>query len=134
MLRGLTTVSFYADDVAEAARWYAEVLGIEPYFARSGPEGMPAYVEFRVGDGEDELGIIDRRFEIAPSEKPAGAVVYWHVDNLEATVARLIELGASVHDEIRPRGEGFDTASVIDPFGNVLGVMYNPHWLARAGT
>ena len=24
-------------------------------------------------------------------------------------------------------GKGFVTASVIDPFGNVLGVMYNPH-------
>lgn len=22
------------------------------------------------------------------------------------------------------------TASVVDPFGNVLGVMYNPHYLA----
>jgi hypothetical protein len=23
-------------------------------------------------------------------------------------------------------GEGFVTAAVVDPFGNVLGVMYNP--------
>jgi hypothetical protein len=26
-------------------------------------------------------------------------------------------------------GEGFVTAAVVDPFGNVLGVMYNPHYL-----
>ncbi len=26
-------------------------------------------------------------------------------------------------------GGGFVGASVVDPFGNVLGVMYNPHYL-----
>jgi hypothetical protein len=24
---------------------------------------------------------------------------------------------------------GFITASVVDPFGNILGIMYNPHYL-----
>lgn len=28
---------------------------------------------------------------------------------------------------------GFVTASVIDPFGNVLGVMYNPHYVDVLG-
>jgi hypothetical protein len=28
------------------------------------------------------------------------------------------------------RGEGFVTASVIDPFGNLLGVMENVHFAA----
>ncbi len=27
------------------------------------------------------------------------------------------------------RGPGFVTASVLDPFGNLLGVMYNRHYL-----
>ena len=31
-LRGLTTVSFWTDDLAAAKKWYAELLGIEPYF------------------------------------------------------------------------------------------------------
>jgi hypothetical protein len=25
------------------------------------------------------------------------------------------------------------TASVVDPFGNVLGIMYNPHYLETLG-
>jgi len=134
MLRGLTTISLYADDVAEAARWYAEVLGIEPYFVRNGPDGTPAYIEFRVGDDEDELGLVDRRFEVTPAEKPAGVVVYWHVDDLDGTLDRLVGLGATVHDEIRERGEGFRTASVVDPFGNIVGVMFNPHYLDQHTT
>ncbi len=38
-------------------------------------------------------------------------------------------MGATLHDGIRERGEGFVTASVIDPFGNVLGIMDNQHYL-----
>ena len=58
MLRGLTTVSFWADDVAAAKKWYAKLLGIEPYFERPDSEN-PAYVEFRFGDYQAELGIIN---------------------------------------------------------------------------
>ena len=61
MLRGLTTVSFWADDVSTARDWYTDVLGIEPYFQRP-EQGPPAYIEFRVGADEDELGLIDRRY------------------------------------------------------------------------
>jgi hypothetical protein len=32
---------------------------------------------------------------------------------------------------VTERGAGFVTASVTDPFGNVLGVMSNPHWAAQ---
>lgn len=130
MLRGLATVSLFADDVAAARRWYTELLGVEPYFVRPA-EGPPVYVEFRVGDRQDELGIIDRRYSPpGAATEPGGAIVHWHVDDLDATVARLLSMGAQEYDPIRPRGDtGFVTASVVDPFGNVLGVMYNPHYL-----
>lgn len=36
----------------------------------------------------------------------------------------------TVSYSVQDRGEGFITATVIDPFGNVLGLMYNPHYLA----
>jgi predicted enzyme related to lactoylglutathione lyase len=130
-LRGFSTINFWADDVQAATAWYAEFLGVEPYFLRSGPDGRPAYVEFRIGDHQDELGIIDRRF--APPRagtEPGGAVMHWHVDDLPATVQRLLSLGATEYQPITAHGEaGFVTASVVDPFGNVLGVMNNPHYL-----
>lgn len=129
-LRGFCTISFWADDVAAAAEWYAELLGVEPYFTRPGPDGRLAYAEFRIGDHQDELGIIDRAY--APpgtASEPGGAVMHWHVDDVDATVERLLSMGAAAYLPITPRGEGFVTASVVDPFGNVLGVMYNPHYL-----
>lgn len=130
MLRGFATISFYADDVVPAAGWYAELLGVQPYFERSGPDGRPAYVEFRVGDRQAELGIIDSRYRsTGAAPGPGGAVTYWHVDDVAATVDRLLSMGATEYEPITPRGEGFTTAAVVDPFGNVLGVMYNQHYL-----
>ena len=129
-LRGFSTISFWADDVAAAMAWYTEFLGFEAYFTRPGPDGRPAYAEFRIGDYQAELGIIDRNY--APpgaATTPGGAVMYWHVDDLKATVARLLSMGAREYQPITPRGPGFVTAAVVDPFGNVLGVMSNPHYL-----
>ena len=130
MLRGLTTVSFWAADLGAAKKWYAELLGIDPYFER------PGYAEFRLGDYQHELGLIDSRYAPEGSASgPAGAVVYWHVDDVPATFERLLAMGAREHLPITPRGEeGFVTASVVDPFGNVLGIMYNPHYLEVLGS
>jgi len=129
MLRGLTTVNFFADDVSVAQAWYAELLGVEPYFVRL-VHGTPAYVEFRIGDYQHELGIVDRRFAPAGgSGGPGGAIVYWHVEDVAAGVDRLVSLGATVYEELVERGPGFVTASVVDPFGNILGVMYNEHYV-----
>ncbi|MDH2426003.1 VOC family protein [Sphaerisporangium sp. TRM90804] len=130
-LRGFATLNIWADDVPAAVAWYAEFLGVDAYFTRPGPDGRTAYAEFRIGDHADELGIIDRSF--APpgaSAEPGGAVMHWHVDDLDATVERLLSMGAKEYQPITPHGDsGFITAAVIDPFGNVLGVMNNPHYL-----
>src|ERR687890_1910008 len=45
-------------------------------------------------------------------------------------IEKLLSMGAKEYEALTRRGEaGFVTASVVDPFGNVLGVMYNPHYL-----
>ncbi|WP_159553896.1 VOC family protein [Citricoccus sp. K5] len=131
-LRGLAQVNIPADDVAAARDWYAQALGVQPYFQQ--PDAAnPAYVEFRLGDHQDELGIIDRRY-LPPSEAAAGGgvIARWHVDDLEGMVAHLKEIGATEHEPITPRGdEGFVTASVLDPFGNVLGLIHSPHFIEQ---
>lgn len=128
MLRGLTTVSFWAADLAAAKKWYAELLGIDPYFER------PGYVEFRLGDYQHELGLIDSRYAPEVSATgPAGVVVYWHVDDVPATLERLLSMGAKQHEAPRDRSGGFTTAAVVDPFGNILGIMYNPHYVEVLG-
>jgi predicted enzyme related to lactoylglutathione lyase len=130
MFRGFATISFYADDLAAARDWYTELLGVEAYYAYPHAPETPAYVEFRVGDDEDELGFIDRRYAPAGAgNAPGGAVMHWHVDDVRAAVQKLLDMGATEYDPITERESGFVTASVVDPFGNVLGVMHNPHYL-----
>src|SRR5262249_56158391 len=60
MLRGLTTVSFWADDLAAAKAWYTELLGVEPYFQRPAA-GHPAYAAFPLGAYQHALGGIHLR-------------------------------------------------------------------------
>ncbi|WP_250034688.1 VOC family protein [Paractinoplanes maris] len=124
-LRGLTTVTLFADDLDAARAWYTEVFEVEPYFVRDG-----AYLEWRIGDYQHEFGILNSRFAPHPlgGGQPAGVIVYWAVDDVEAAHGRLLTLGATEHDKPTERGPGYVTASVLDPFGNVLGVMRNQHY------
>ena len=61
MLRGLTTVNFFADDVTAAGRWYSELLGFEHYFVRP-IEGPPSYVVLCIGDYQHYFGFDDSRY------------------------------------------------------------------------
>ncbi|WP_127505592.1 VOC family protein [Actinoplanes solisilvae] len=123
-LRGLTTVTFFADDMEAARAWYSQVFEIEPYFDKGG-----AYLEWRVGDYQHEFGVLDSKYAPHPlTGQASGAIVYWAVDDVEAAYARLLSLGAKEHDKPTERGTGYVTASVLDPFGNVLGVMFNQHY------
>ena len=133
MLRGLTTVTFFADDMTEAGAWYTNFFGAEPYFARE-LGGAPAYLEWRLGDHQNEFGLLNSRFAPHPhTGQAAGAIIYWAVDDVEEAYARLLSLGATSHEKPTERGPGFVTASVTDPFGNVLGVMVNQHYLDQLG-
>ena len=57
---------------------------------------------------------------------------YWGVSDCEAAVKRLLELGASSHSPVQDVGDSIRVASVIDPFGNVLGVIENPNFAIDA--
>ncbi|MEU5978897.1 VOC family protein [Streptomyces sp. NPDC047315] len=129
MLRGVANVRYHTSDLEAAKRWYTELLGIEPYFNR------PEYAEFRIGDYSHELGLLDTRYigmlgeHTSTDGGPGGVVAYWHVDDVQQTFERLLSMGATKLEEPRDFGEGFIGATVVDPFGNVLGIMDNPHYV-----
>ena len=116
--QGLRTVIYHAPDLAKTKAWYAEVLGIEPYF------DQPFYVGFNVGGYE--LGL-DPDASSTPGGK-AGAVVYWGVANSDAAFQRLISVGATERSAVQEVGEGIRVATVFDPFGNIFGIIENPHF------
>jgi len=135
MLRGIANVRFHTSDLEAAKRWYTEVLGVAPYFER------PGYMEFRFGDYQQELGLVDRKYlsflggPSAAGMEPAGAVTYFQVEDVRAAEARLVAMGATRREPPRELTGGFAVAAVVDPFGNLLGLMHSPHYLeVLAGT
>ena len=115
MIKGLRTVIYPVANLAEGKAWYGRVLGREPYFDE------PYYVGFSVGGFE--LGLIP---DGVPS--PQGAHAFWGVADAAAEMARLTSLGAEVHEPVKEVGEGIKVAAVKDPFGNVFGLIENPHF------
>jgi predicted enzyme related to lactoylglutathione lyase len=115
MIQGLRTAAYPAPDLARGKAWYSKVLGQQPYFDE------PFYVGFAVGGFE--LGLI-------PDGTPgqAGSQVFWGVADAAAELTRLVALGAAIHEDVKDVGGGIKVASVLDPFGNVFGVIENPHF------
>ncbi len=116
MFLGLRTVIYHVDDVAKAKAWYAAVLGVEPYF------DQPFYVGFSVGGFE--LGLQPDE----PSARGDNAVAYWGVSDAKKSFELLLQLGAKKHSEVQDVGGGILVATVLDPFGNVLGIIENPNF------
>jgi predicted enzyme related to lactoylglutathione lyase len=115
---GLRTAAYATTDLAAARAWYTEVVGHAPYF------DQPFYVGFNVGGYE--LGIVPVD-AAAPSRAHAG-VAYWGVPDAAAAYDRLLALGATPLESLSDVGGGIRVAAVHDPFGNVLGVIENPHF------
>ena len=115
MLLGLRTVCYPVTDLTQGKAWYSAVLGQPPYFDE------PFYVGFSVGGFE--LGLI-------PDGVPGavGSQVFWGVADAASELARLVSLGGVIHEDTHEVGGGIKVASVLDPFGNLLGIIENPHF------
>jgi predicted enzyme related to lactoylglutathione lyase len=116
--QGLRTVIYPAPDLEQTKAWYSSVLGIAPYF------DQPFYVGFNVGGYE--LGL-DPDAPNAPAQA-GGAVAYWGVADANSALSRLLSLGATARTEVQDVGDGIKVATVRDPFGNIFGIIENPHF------
>lgn len=113
---GLRTVAYYVADLDKAKAWYAKAFETEPYFDE------PYYVGFNIGGYE--LGLQPE--ETIPTLKTENVVAYWGVNDIEKEFKRLIDLGALEHEKPTNVGGDLVVASVKDPWGNVIGLIYNP--------
>lgn len=115
MIQGVRTIIYPVSDLQAGAAWYQQVLGLAPYF------DQPFYVGFNVGGFE--LGLI-------PDGEPgsAGAQAYWGTADAAAELVRLEGLGATVASPLQDVGDGIRLFTVLDPFGNLFGVIENPQF------
>jgi predicted enzyme related to lactoylglutathione lyase len=117
MFQGLRTVIYAVPDLSKATDWYSKVLGQQPYFSE------PFYVGFNVGGFE--LGLDPDMSNVTQGNN---AVAYWGVPDARAAHAQLLALGARENTPVQEVGGGVLVGSVLDPFGNTLGIIQNPHF------
>jgi lactoylglutathione lyase len=115
-MQGLRTCIYRVANLPAAIDWYTKAFLKEPYFSE------PYYVGFDIGGFE--LGL-------QPAEKPTGEapeniLTYWGVEDIQAEYDRLLGLGATSHEAPTNVGGPLMVATVRDPWGNLIGLIFNP--------
>jgi predicted enzyme related to lactoylglutathione lyase len=117
MLLGLRTTIYHVPDLAAAKAWYAAAFGVAPYFDES------FYVGFQVGGFE--LGLDP---DMSGVNVGNNAVAYWGVADIDDAYRRLVDRGGEPREPVRDVGGDIKVAAIADPFGNVIGLIQNPHF------
>jgi len=115
---GLRTTIYKVADMDKAKVWYAKVFQTEPYFDE------PFYVGFHVAGFE--LGLQPE--ERPTSFKEESVIAYWGVSDLDWEYQRIIDLGAIGHEKPENVGGEIRVATVKDPWGNCIGLIFNPEF------
>jgi len=117
MILGMRTVTYHTPDLAAGKAFYSAFVGHEPYFDE------PFYVGFNVAGFE--LGLMP---DSKTGSGPGGTTFYWGTDDLDVEVVRMVGLGATIAHPIADVGGGIRTVELHDAFGNLLGLIFNPHY------
>lgn len=112
---GLRTVIYKVGDLNEAKEWYSAAFNTPPYFDE------PFYVGYNVGGYE--LGL-------QPDEAITGTNVttFWGVEDIQAEYDRFLALGATADEAPQNVGGEIMVATIKDPWGNLIGLIYNPEF------
>lgn len=116
-MKGLRTSIYFVKDIKAATIWYSRLLEQKPYFEND------CYVGFNVNGYE--LGLSPQEEDC---QKGISNICYWAVDDMRLSFEKLKATGAAINEEIVDVGEGILMASAKDPWGNIFGIIYNPHF------
>ena len=115
---GLRTAIYKVSDIDAAKEWYAKAFETLPYF------DQPFYVGFNIGGFE--LGLQPEDEPVTDNKETV--VAYWGVNDVQEEYDRFIGSGATEHEKPTEVGGDIIVASVKDPWANIIGLIYNPHF------
>lgn len=115
-LLGLRTLIYPSNDLAADIEWWTKQLGYGPYF------NEPFYAGFEVAGYE--LGLDPN------ADMTEGPRTYFGAENVETAVDELLNNGCTIHEPITNTGGDVIVATVKKPNGQLLGLIYNPHFNA----
>lgn len=113
---GLRTTIYKVGNLKEAKDWYTKAFAVTPYFDED------FYVGFNIRGYE--LGLLPE--ENPTTDKIESVLSYWGVNDIEKEYTHLIEIGATEHEKPNNVGGDLMVAAVKDPWGNIIGLIYNP--------
>lgn len=108
MNKGVKTIIYPVEDMAQAKARFHTLLGIEPY------SDQPYYIGFKVGD--QDIGLV-------PDSPEAGMTAFYHVGDIKQSLQSLLEAGSEILREINDVGGGRLVGSVRDSDGNIIGLI-----------
>ena len=118
LMLGLRTTIYMVSDIVKGTEWYSKAFNTKPYF------NEPFYVGFNICGYELGLQAEERDVD----SKTENVFSYWGVDDIHETYQYLLNLGATIHEEPNNVGDDIMVASLYDPWNNIIGIIYNPHF------
>lgn len=110
----------------------APSTGVEPDWSAVDSDAAQGHFFAHEAKEREARGKSGREPVASTKGQPGGVHTYWGVDDLEATYAHLLALGAREHEAPKEVGGGIKVATVLDPFGNIIGLILNPHFDLQA--
>jgi PhnB protein len=116
------TPCLIVDGAAKALDFYGQVFGATERMRFPGPGGTVAHAEIEIGDSV--LIVEDASPHMGTAAPPVGGLAgtpvfqFIYVEDVDATIARAVELGATLKREPVDQFYGDRDGFVIDPFGH----------------
>ncbi|HEU5481431.1 MAG TPA: VOC family protein [Candidatus Tumulicola sp.] len=112
-MNAVSLIIYPASDVPKATKFFATLLGTEPYAESQ------AYVGFKTGDME--IGLVPQA-----AQRGTGALAYVTVSDINAALETLLAAGAEKVQDVTDVAYGLLVASVKDPDGTPIGLRQFP--------
>ena len=106
--QGICLLVYPAKDMEADKKLLQALLGVDPYVE------SPYYTGFRTGALEIGLD---------PKGSSSGPIAYWAVDDIKASLQRLLDAGGELVQDVRKVGPGRQIAQVKDAGGSTVGIL-----------
>jgi PhnB protein len=120
---GYTSVTPYLiiTGAAAAMDFYTKVFGAAEIMRMDGPDGGVAHAEMQIGNAK--IMLADEHpamgFRSPQSLGGSGTGIMLYIEDVDRVVARAVENGARIHQEVQDQFYGDRSGTVIDPFGHL---------------
>ncbi|MDG0815147.1 VOC family protein [Bdellovibrio svalbardensis] len=115
-IQEVTAIRIFSNDIQKSRDWYEALFNLEPI------EDLDFFVSFKIGGACFDITLPDAKNPFSQG----GSVGYWLVDDIDAVLKKVEELGGKLYRGPLKVSETQRTImQVQDPFGNVIGFEAN---------